>query len=83
MPNLPLLRHKVRQAIRSGILSSRRANTTCGGLSSGGLCNVCGLPVRTSMMELEIEFLRDDIMGSPMTHRLHHGCFTVWEVERG
>jgi hypothetical protein len=83
MPNLPLLRHRARHAILSGILSSRRANTTCGGPGSGGLCDVCGLPVRASITDLEVEFLRDDVMGPPMTYRLHHRCFAAWKLERG
>jgi hypothetical protein len=83
MPNLPLLRQKARLAIRRGTLPSRRANSTRGGPGSGGVCSVCGVPVRASMTELEIEFVRDDGVGPPLTYRLHHRCFAAWELERG
>jgi hypothetical protein len=83
MPNLPQLRQKARLAICRGTLPSRRASSTRGGPGSGGVCNLCGFPVRASMTELEIEFLRDNEVGPPMIYRLHHRCFAAWQLERG
>ncbi len=83
MPNLRLLRQQARLAICSGTLPSRRANSTRGGPGSGAVCKVCSLPVRPSMTELEIEFLRDSGVGPPVIYRLHHRCFAAWELERG
>jgi len=98
MPEEPILREKVREAIRSGRRPMIEPSRTFSGPSAGVTCAVCGDPVPRGEIEFELEFragapppeeksLRDlleRLRARPgiRVHRLHYHCFTAWEFER-
>jgi len=73
---------KARDAIRAGRLPARAANRTFGGPGNGSVCAVCGEPVTSNQMELEIEFNRHGAAPGLDRYHLHTKCFAAWETER-
>ena len=55
MADEAVLAQKARDAICNGALPARTANRTFGGPGNGAICAVCGEPVTSNQMELEIE----------------------------
>ena len=82
MPDEPILREQARAAIRDGELPSRRPTRTWGGPGVGADCAVCGVPVTTDEMELEIQFARDGGNPGLDKYHVHIRCFAAWEFER-
>jgi hypothetical protein len=76
------LREKARVALRNGKLPNRRPDRTWGGPGVGAMCAVCGLPVRSSEMEFEIEFAHDGDSPGLDKYHVHLRCFAAWELER-
>ena len=77
------LREKARAAVQDGKIPSRRPDRTWGGPGVGAICSICGLPVRSSEMEFEIQFARDGDSPGLDKYHLHIRCFAAWELERG
>ena len=82
MPDEQILRAKARAVIQAGKLPSRRPDRTWGGPGVGAPCAVCDLPVKSSDLEFEIQFVRDG--GNPGLDKfhVHIRCFAMWELER-
>jgi hypothetical protein len=83
MPDEPILRGQVREAIKTGRIPARSADRTYGGPGVGALCSVCNLPVRNSAMEMQIEFGREAEAAGIEKYHAHVRCFAAWELERG
>ena len=82
MPDEPMLRGQAREAIKTGRMPARSADRTWGGPGVGALCSVCNLPVRHSVMEMQIEFGRAGEPTGIETYHVHVRCFAAWEFER-
>ncbi len=82
MPEKSILREQAREAMKNGRLPARPADRTSGGPGVGALCSVCNRPVRSSVMEMQLEFTRE---GEPagVRYHVHVPCFAAWESERG
>ena len=76
------LRAKAREALQSGKLPTRKPDRTLGGLGRGGACALCGEPLTSTGMEIEIEFGRQGTTRWLETYRLHPRCFAAWELLR-
>ena len=76
-----LLRHKVREAIRTGKLPVREPQRVFGGYGSGVDCSICGNPLIPEQVELELEFSADAFMPASSQH-VHPRCHAVWDLER-
>jgi hypothetical protein len=83
MADEPILRGQAREAIKTGRIPARSADRTCGGPGVGALCSVCNLPVRNSVMEMQIEFGREGEPAGIEKYHVHVRCFAAWELERG
>jgi hypothetical protein len=77
------LREKARAVIQSGKLPSRHPDRTWGGPGVGAPCAICGLPVRSTEMEFEIQFTRDGSNPGLDKFHVHLHCFAAWEFELG
>ena len=75
------LRSKARAAIRNGKLPAIKPSRTWGGPGSGASCSVCGEPVKSGQMELEVEYRRDGGNPGVENYYLHVRCFAAWECE--
>lgn len=75
------LRDRVRQAIAAGELPGRRPDRTWGGPGAGGCCTICGTPIQSDEVELEIEFARGSDGAGFDKHHVHFRCFSAFEVE--
>jgi hypothetical protein len=53
------LREKARAILRDGKIPNRRPDRTWGGPGVGAPCSVCGVPVKPSEMEFEVQFACD------------------------
>jgi hypothetical protein len=78
------LREKARTVIQNGKLPSRTPDRTWGGPGVGAPCAICGLPVRSTEMEFEIQFARDGGTAEAGLdkYHVHIRCFAAWEFER-
>lgn len=76
------LREKARVAIEKGTIPTTAPDRVWGGPGIGASCAICDSSVRTSEMELEMQFARDG--GAPRLDacRVHIACFAAWEFER-
>ena len=82
MPDETVLRAEAREAIRTGMMPSKRPDRTWGGPGVGVVCTVCGEAVARDQMEFEVEFGRDgDNSGLDKFH-VHVRCFAALEFER-
>jgi hypothetical protein len=82
MPDEPILREKARNAILSGKLPSRLPERTWGGPGAGVTCVICGEPVTTQQMAIEIQFSHDGGSLGLDKFDIHFRCFAAWELER-
>ena len=82
MADEAVLAQKARDAICNGALPARTANRTFGGPGNGAICAVCGEPVTSNQMELEIEFNRHGATPGLDRYHLHTKCLAAWELER-
>ena len=76
------LREKARQVIQDGKLPRRPPDRTWGGPGVGAPCVICGLPVRPTEMEFEIQFQHDGSNPGLDKFHIHIRCFAAWEFER-
>ncbi len=83
MPDEPILRGQVREAIKTGRIPAGSADRTCGGRGVGALCSVRNLPVRNSATEMQIEFGRAGEAAGIEKYHVHVRCFAAWELEPG
>jgi hypothetical protein len=83
MPDGRILREQAREAMKRGRLPARPADRASGGPGVGALCSVCNLPVRNSVMEMQIEFAGKGEPAGVDTYHVHLPCFAAWEFERG
>ena len=81
MPDEPILRDKVREAIRARKLPSRRPDRASSGPGVGEPCAICGEPIKPDQMELEIQFIRNGRSPHVKSHHVHLRCFAAWEFE--
>lgn len=72
------LRHKAREALRSGRLPSGKPESVWGGPGSGVTCAVCGQHVGGNQLGFELEFARG---GESFIRHVHIPCFAAWEFE--
>src|SRR5262245_29708215 len=75
------LPEKVRDAIDSGKLPKQKPDRILGGLGTGKLCAVCGVLLRPTQMEMELEFHRHGTAPGPDKYWTHPRCFAAWELE--
>ena len=75
------LREKARQAIETGKLPGRHPDRTWGGPGAGSCCTICGAPIQSDEVELEIEFARGSDGVGFDKHHVHFRCFAAFEVE--
>jgi hypothetical protein len=75
------IREKAREAVESGKLPTMKPSRTWGGPGSGTPCSLCGEPVTSSQMELEVAYRRDNGRPGLDTYYFHVKCFAVWECE--
>jgi hypothetical protein len=52
---------------------------TWAGHGTGILCNLCGIPIRTTDIEYEVELLSP--AGSPRGLHFHFNCYREWESQ--
>ena len=76
-----LLSERVRQAIDSGTLPTRKPDRILGGLGTGKLCAVCGAKLTPTQMEIEVEFKRAGTSPGRDRYWAHPRCYAVWEFE--
>ena len=94
MPDEPILRENVREAIHSGRVPTIPPSRLSCSLSEGATCAVCGEPVTGGEMEFEFEYRtsppptekplieRPNWIPEVRHYHLHHNCFVAWEFER-
>jgi hypothetical protein len=82
MADLSPLRKKARDAIRRGVLPSRRQDHIMGVSGNQRACTVCGDVVPSIIFAFEIGFRGDDTGGEIVSYQLHRRCFDAWKLER-
>jgi hypothetical protein len=77
------LRERARERIQKGTLPSRAPDHSWGGHGVGMECAVCGPPIATDELEMEVQFLHDGgKRGLDQVLHFHIRCYAAWEFER-
>lgn len=82
MPAEAILREQAREAMKTGRLPARPADRTSRGPGAGALCSVCNVPIRKSVMEMQVECAQEGEPAGVDTYHVHVRCFAAWEFER-
>jgi hypothetical protein len=69
-----LLRARVRELVKAGLVPCDEPHKVWAGRGSGTHCVACGQPITPGEVEYEVEL-------ASAVFRVHRTCFTVWREE--
>jgi hypothetical protein len=76
------LREHAREGIEKGTLPSRAPGHCWGGFGVGMECAICGAPIGTDELEMEVQFLHDGANRLDQLLHFHIRCYGAWEFVR-